>query len=430
MRGSSMTDIGDYNEKLVLQTVRAATEGVSQSQVGRRANLSRQSVSLITRRLLAEGLIETAGRRITGPGKPHTLLRVVADARLAIGVHLDPAHITVVVCDLFARPLARSTMEAPTSDPGRDLERIAAEITALSTSIGAVSELSPRTEDGGGDSQTLPSTPPGRLLLGIGVAAPGGLDTAAGIVRDPPWVPWRDVSVGAALEKACALPAMLDKDTNAALTGEMWSRNLPSDETVLYIYISHGVGSAVSAHGRVQRGSSTQAGEIGHLPTGRADLRCGCGAYGCLSLYTDAHLLSEQAREAGVAVPSGGGLTEEIGAISRAADEGNRGACEAIARHGGALGEAMRILAGIHDPRRIIIGGPAWPLLATYGLPPIQQALERWLEDSGAVLECSHLGDDVGAVGAASLFLEQELAPGTGSALPRLSAQPRPTGDV
>src|SRR5690625_5602002 len=85
VRGSSMTDIGDYNEKLVLQTIRATTGGISQSEVGRRANLSRQSVSLITRRLLAEGLIETAGRRKTGPGKPHTVLRVGPAASVAVG---------------------------------------------------------------------------------------------------------------------------------------------------------------------------------------------------------------------------------------------------------------------------------------------------------------------------------------------------------
>src|SRR5690625_2252843 len=137
VRGSSMTDIGDYNEKLVLQTIRAATAGISQSEVGRRADLSRQSVSLITRRLLAEGLIETAGRRISGPGKPYTVLRMVPDARLAIGVHLDPAHITVVVCDLYARPLVKSTMEAPTRSSDRDIARIAARIGELSDSIGA-----------------------------------------------------------------------------------------------------------------------------------------------------------------------------------------------------------------------------------------------------------------------------------------------------
>lgn len=424
MRGSSMTDIGDYNEKLVLQTIRGAAEGISQSEVGRRANLSRQTVSLITRRMLTEGLIETAGRRITGPGKPHTVLKVVADARLTVGVHLDPAHITVVICDLGARPLAKSTMAAPTRDPARDIAQICERITELSDSLEVAA---PDVHEERGER----AGPVRRRLFGLGVAAPGSLDSRAGMVRNPPWIPWRDVPVAAELGAACGLPALLDKDTNAALTGEIWSRNLPFDETVLYIYVSHGVGSAVSARGLVQRGGRIQAGEIGHLPTGRADLRCACGAYGCLSLYTDAHLLVDQARAAGVEVPVGTGVKDGVQAVARAAADGNPGARTAIGRHGAALGQALHTLAGIHDPDRIIIGGPAWPWLSTFGLPAVQEEVGEWLAGAGAVLECSHLGDDVGAVGAASLFLEQELAPGTGSALPRLSAQPRPvTGDV
>lgn len=423
MRGSSMTDIGDYNEKLVLHTIRSASEEIGQSEVGRRSNLSRQAVSLITRRLVADGLIETAGRRISGPGKPHTLLRVVSDARLAVGVHLDPAHITVVICDLAATPLAKSTLDAPTADPTHDIARVAAEIDVLRRSIGAVAphELNESEHATGGTAL------PRRVLLGIGIAAPGGLDSAAGVVRNPPWVPWRDVPVVAAMEEATGLPALLDKDTNAALTGEIWSRYLSGHETVLYVYASHGVGSAVSANGQVHRGASTQAGEIGHLPTGRTDQLCGCGNHGCLSLYTDAHLLVDRARESGTAVPAGVGVKKAVRTVSGAADDGDEGAREAIHRYGAALGHALRTLAGIHDPQRIIIGGPAWPALCPHAMPAIRDVLGEWQADQGMELESSHLGDDVGALGAASLFLEQELSPGNGLTVKRVPARPAPS---
>ena len=92
---------------------------------------------MIVRRLIAEGLVETAGRRISGPGKPNTLLRVVADARLTVGVHLDPAHITVVICDLQANPLASSDLAAPSDDPAADIARIAVAIEKLSRRLGA-----------------------------------------------------------------------------------------------------------------------------------------------------------------------------------------------------------------------------------------------------------------------------------------------------
>ncbi|MDN6330655.1 MAG: MarR family transcriptional regulator, partial [Brachybacterium sp.] len=91
MRGTSMADIGSYNEKLVLQLIRSAPEGISRSQLGRASGLSRQTISQIARRLLRQGLIETAGQRISGPGKPLTILRAVPDSRWTIGVHVDPA---------------------------------------------------------------------------------------------------------------------------------------------------------------------------------------------------------------------------------------------------------------------------------------------------------------------------------------------------
>src|SRR5699024_11754999 len=106
--------------------------------------------------------------------------------------------------------------------------------------------------------------------------------------------------------------------------------------------------------------------EIGHLPTGRADLRCECGAFGCLNMYTDAHLVVDQARAAGVEVPVGAGIKEELRAVSRAGECGNAGAQQSIARHGAALGTALRTLSEINDPERIIIGRRGWHLLAWF----------------------------------------------------------------
>ena len=407
MRGSSMTDIGAYNEKLVLQMIREAPEGIGQAEVVRRSNLSRQAVSLITRRLLAEGLVETAGRQVSGRGKPSTLLRVVADARLAIGVHLDPAYVSVVVCDLLARPLAGTRLPAPSDDPAQDIGQIGEAIDQLAARIGAVRPPQEPGQERNGR----------RLLLGVGIAAPAALDSTTGVVIDPPWIPgWRNVAVVDALQAATGLPCLLDKDTNAVLTGEIWTEHLPSDETVLYIYVGHGVGSAVSGGRQVHRGGTTQAGEIGHLPIGRADRRCTCGRHGCLGLYTDALRLMQRAREAGVHLPADIPVPQAMEAIGESAGAGHPGACSVIREHGAALGEALQILVGIHDPDRIIVGGPTWMHLREHGMPPIREALAEWTQQGRAEPDSSRLGNEAGAVGAASLFLDQELAPETPTA--------------
>jgi predicted NBD/HSP70 family sugar kinase len=406
MRGTSMSDIGSYNEKLLLQQIRAADGGISQAELVRATHLSRQTVSIIVRRLIAEGLVENAGRRIDGPGKPNTLLRVVADARLTIGVHLDPAHISVVVCDLQANPLASATLAAPSDDPAQDIARIAAEIAELSRRLGATcpDALDHTAEE-----------PPTRVLLGIGIAAPAPLNADDGVVREPPWGPgWRNMPVVAELAAATGLPVILDKDTNAALTGELWVGNLPIDETVLYLYLGHGAGSAVSTRARVHRGATTQAGEIGHLPTGIGDEACSCGRRGCLSLYTDARRLLDHAEQLGVRFPAGLEIPDAVGALAAAATGGDVAAQQTVTRLTTAAASALHTLASIHDPQRIIVGGPVWMAFRDLEWQRLQEVMAGWVAGGDRVIQSSELGLAVGAIGAACLFLERKLSPARG----------------
>jgi predicted NBD/HSP70 family sugar kinase len=437
MRGSSMPDVGDYNERLVLQAIRRSEEGVAQVEVAELSGLSRQAVSVITRRLLGRGLIEVAGRRLLGRGKPQTLLRMRPMSGLAAGIHLDPWFITVTIVDLLARPLARVSIDPPTDDPASDVERIRAALSSLFPR--AVADVSaapechevsgdlpgPAVADGavaadGTDGEGAGAGPgagtgfPDPRLLGIGIAAPGGLDTVRGVVTDPPWLPgWRDVPIARLLAEAVGVPTYLDKDTSAALTGERWSRHLPADETVLYLYVGSGIGSAVSTGGRVHRGGTGQAGEIGHFPTGLSGPRCICGRYSCLNLFTDTEAMVYRARREGILdAPECQGNSHGLECLVRAAESEQPQALEVLTDHGRALGEVLRTLLNVHDPDRVIIGGPSWKLLAPTVLPVVRRrALAGAPGADPSIIESAEVGDDVGAIGAASIVLEQEMDP-------------------
>lgn len=422
MRGSSMTDIGARNERVVLEAIRSAPEGTSQSDVIRHSGLSRQAVSLITRRLLDRGLIETAGTHSEGRGKPRTVLRVVPGALIAAGVHLDPSGILLVLANLSAEVLIENTLGPPTDRPDQDVLRIARGLEDM------VEELREAgwTRPGGGD--------PAEALLGIGVAAPGGIDARGGVILDPPWLPgWRDVPLVEMLEDATDLPAVLDKDTNAALTAENWAGREAEDGTVLYIYVGAGVGSSVASRGRLHHGATTQAGEIGHLPTGLPGAECSCGRIGCLSMFTDIAGMLERAAERQV-LPGGAAAAQQTTAevrpassppastdasteelleqLVRAAEDGDEQALELVQQHGAALGEALRTLIGIHDPHVVLLGGPYWRLLEPLALPVARErALRTVRSDQEVDIRSSSFGDDVAAVGAATLYLDRELSP-------------------
>ena len=400
MRGTTMLDLGLRNELIVLDAIRHAPAGTSQSEVVHRSGLSRQAVSLITRRLRAQGLIEAHGTLAGSRGKPRTILRLVPSSRLAVGVHLDPAGISLAVVDLLAAVIAQRTLAPPTAVPASDVARIADALTSVQADLRAQRWTTPDGHDAA------------EAMLGIGVASPGAIDVARGRVVSPPWLPgWRDVPVVEQLGQATGLPVVLDKDTNAALTAETWSVAQPPGDTVLYLYVGAGVGSAVSTGGRVHHGAAAQAGEIGHLPTGLDGPLCGCGRRDCLSQFTDAASMLDAAERQGLlGTADGRSMTARLGDLAAAARGGEAGAVELLDGFGTALGEALRTLIGVHDPHRVVIGGPSWPSLAPLALPLAEQRALR-SSPHAVTIESSLIGDGVGALGAAALFLQRELSP-------------------
>ncbi|MGF0118262.1 ROK family transcriptional regulator [Promicromonospora sp. Marseille-Q5078] len=401
MRATTMPQVGARNELVVLRAIRVSPEGVDQSELMERCGLSRQAVSQITRRLIDRGLVRAAPVHTNRPGKPAMSMQVEARAMLAAGAHLDPAHITVTLVDMLARPILTRTLARPGEDPAADVERIGATLDEMIRELGA-------DEPDGQDGVRA-------VLQGIGVASPAGIDAVRGTMVDPPWLPgWRDVPLLDLIRDRTGLPAVLDKDTNAALTAECWPGRFATQETVLYLYAGAGVGSAVAGDGTIHRGSTVQAGEIGHLPTGMDDTRCGCGRMSCLWLYTDMDRFLEKARGAGVPLESGAPQSTALALLQQRAHDGDDVSRSLIEGYGAALGEAARTLTSIHDPHRIIVGGPYWSYLAEHATPQVVAGARRALGGSHDVpVTSSTFGDDVGAIGAATLFLERKLSPVT-----------------
>ena len=90
--GTSLVDLGKYNENVVIHAFRRLGAS-SQRDVAASTGLSVQAVSTIVRGLIRQGLLTEVGTRISGPGRPHTILNIVGSARIAVGVHIDPSQI-------------------------------------------------------------------------------------------------------------------------------------------------------------------------------------------------------------------------------------------------------------------------------------------------------------------------------------------------
>jgi len=397
-RGTNLPRMGDFNQAVILEAIRRTSEGVSRIELSEATGLSAQTVTNITRRLLDDGLIAEAGRTINGPGKPRVILRLVADSRFSVGVHLDPAVITLVLLDLAGAVVRRRVVRAPAKDPRRIVGAMAQAIEAM-------------IADAGIDRAAV---------AGVGVAAPGPLDAARGTVIDPPKLQgWHRVPLRTVLAEATGFAVALEKDTTAAAVGEVWTGSGPADDSFVFVYLGTGVGAALVRDGEAVRGSSRNFGEIGHVIVDPDGPPCSCGLRGCVDVVCTPQAIVEQAERAGVFPDDREGNDVEAVEVrftqlcARAA-AGDLQALQVLRGAAARLSVLISVLTNALDVDRVVLGGPFWSRLASIYLAEIPAGLDR-RSATRAVrtlpVEGTVVGDDVGAVGAACVVLDSVLTP-------------------
>ncbi len=150
---------------------------------------------------------------------------------------------------------------------------------------------------------------PDAEVAGVGIGAPGPLDTAKGLVIVAPNLGWRNMPLRDRVAGAVGLPTTLDNDANCAILGEWWQGAARGARFVVGLTIGTGVGGGIVLDGRLYHGVHDVAGEIGHTSIDLNGRRCKCGNYGCIEAYASGPAIAARAVE---------GL--EAGATSRLAD--------------------------------------------------------------------------------------------------------------
>ncbi|WP_309102469.1 ROK family transcriptional regulator [Microbacterium sp.] len=396
-RGTNLPRMGDFNQSVILETIRRSGEGLSRTELVAATGLSAQTVTNITRRLLDDGLIAEAGRTINGPGKPRITLRLISQSRFSVGVHLDPSLITLVLLDLAGDVVGRLAIHTPDSDPHRVVDSMARAIEELISSSGVDRAR----------------------IAGVGIAAPGPLDAVKGTVIDPPKLQgWHRVPLRAVLAEAVELPVVLEKDTTAAAVGELWRGRGSAHDSFVFVYLGTGVGAALARGGDVERGSSRNLGEVGHIMVDPDGPSCACGARGCVEVVCTPQAIVEDAERAGVLrgdpPVSDEGIDARLARLCELAAAGDAPAAEVLRQAAIRLSVMIAALTNMLDVDRVVLGGPFWDRLAAVYLRELPEQLDRrsvtrsvhTLEVAGTVV-----GEDVAAVGAACVVLDAVLTP-------------------
>jgi glucokinase len=321
----------------------------------------------------------------------------VATGRLAIGLDIGGTKIAGAVVDECGELLAELVEPTPEES---DAEAVTAVLLDLVERLRA-----------------------GHEIHCIGVGAAGIVEWPAGKMLWAPNNAYRDWPVREQLEKATGLPTVVDNDANVAALAEarLGHRAAGSDRegpytNMVLVTVGTGIGGGLVFDGRIHRGPTGMAAELGHIILNPDGPVCGCGNHGCFEAYASGTALSRMAREAAADDPDG--LIARLGAeqgevdghtVVLAVERGDPTAEAIFARLGRWLGVGIASLANIFEVEAVVVGGG----LVTTGdllLEPARVATREYAyaptARGVAPIVAATFGAAAGKIGAALLALD------------------------
>jgi len=382
-----------HNTQLVMRTIYTGGP-ISRADVARATHLTPPTVSDVVSDLIGRGLVEEIGLAPSLGGRRAILLRVADDARQLIGIDLSRRDFRGALANL--RGSINHRIELPLN--GRDGE----------AALALVYELA--------DALVEAATKP---ILGIGIGAPGLVDSAKGVLRQSVNLNWRYVPLRSLLEERYRLPVYMANDCQlSALAAYTFSDNREDLLPLVVINVGWGVGAGIVLHGELMHGNPVGAGEIGHVVVEEGGELCACGNYGCLETVASTRAIISRAREALEANPDPSDHRfvrnpEEItlDTLLMGYQAGNEHIREVIRQAGRALGIAASYLVGVLGSCKILVGGSG-DLLGQFLIESMQDELEKRTLPALAratKLGVVETGSDMVVLGASALILQHEL---------------------
>ena len=328
-----------------------AAEGpVAATRLVQGTGLSKPTVSEVLRQLLEFGLIARAGRTSGQVGPSAQLYEVSGTSGVVIGVDVGYEWVRVIAADLSGKVLARADERAKRRRARDLVEQVGRLVEQVAGPIGSTT----------------------RYLAVVGT--PGVLRPGDSHLALAPHLPgWERPEVLSSLRDLVACPVVFENDVNLAAIGELARGAGRGVRDFVLISVGTGLGMGVVLDGRLHRGASGLAGEVGYLPTVGADqVESASGplrGQGPMERLVSSHAVTDLAKESGL------GSVGSAAAVIDAARSGDPAALRVVNAIAARLAFCIAAVAAVLDPELVILGGGigtgAGPLL----LEPVRRNL-------------------------------------------------------
>ncbi len=201
----------------------------------------------------------------------------------------------------------------------------------------------------------------------IGVGSAGAIDHKKGKVigPSPNIVGWQGMEIGPIMTDRLNLPVYVDNDVNCMALAEARFGAAVGAASVVCAAVGTGVGGGLIVDGRLIRGATSSAGELGHMTIDVDGPKCACGNYGCVEAFCSSQAIIKRciAKLKNGLTPIFNEVLEgsidnlNIKKLFAAARKGDDAANQVVDETARYLGVALAGIVNLLNPEVVVIGG-------------------------------------------------------------------------
>lgn len=251
------------------------------------------------------------------------------------------------------------------------------------------------------------------LIEAIGIGSPGPLDVKNGLIIENSNLPFKNFEIVKKIRETYDLPTYLDNDANVATLGEFMFGAGKGTENMVFITASTGIGGGAVLNGRLFRGATGNALEVGHMTVATEGPRCGCGNVGCAEALGSGTAIGKRAKEAVLSnVKTSLKNYEDVTAkeVFIEAANGDRVAKNILKNSLTYLGIAVANTITNFDPEKVVVGGGVVNggdiVIDTIRKVVEERCMSTFVEN--CTVEKAVLGGKAGVLGAAALAITEK----------------------
>ena len=332
--GKNSFDIQESNRVSVLRIL-SKEDVLTRADLSRMTGLKQATITNIINDLLSSGVVSETGTLKGNLGRRSIGIRLNAENFNVVGIKIARRSYSVGIFNIKNQLLDKTYQKLePSTGASAVLQSLVADARRLIDKYGS--------------------------CCAIGVAVPGHYLRREGrIAVMTEFVGWEKIDIYKKLSDAFEQPVFVEHDATAGALGE-WncSANIGSDDVLVHLLASEGIGSGVVIDGKIISGYRGIFGEVGHMSINVMGARCVCGNCGCLEMYCSAlafvkDVLAELPKHPESTLNSEKKVTADT--VFHHMRQGDSFALSAVKRVGRYLGYGIANIVNIYDPKEIVI---------------------------------------------------------------------------